>query len=208
MIITQSYLGKLELNLLNDLAKFVVEENFNHHCEVAPNEDAHHIELQKDVEDIYNDELNYFKNSKFFVAKDSSGNIQGSIRVIKWDYKATLPLQKIFNINPLDTLGSTQKVSSIWHIGRFAASKNNDDKTLFKKLMVHAIKPICKEKNSLAFAECDSKLLRVMNLLGIETQVIGKSINYLGSETIPVSMSSAGLKGFYENNKYLVLPSK
>ncbi len=123
MIITQSYLGKLELNLLNDLAKFVVEENFNHHCEVAPNEAAHHIELEKDVDDIYNDELNYFKNSKFFVAKDSSGNIQGSIRVIKWDYKATLPLQKIFNINPLDTLGSTQKVSSIWHIFKINHTK-------------------------------------------------------------------------------------
>jgi len=203
MIITQSYLGQLELNLLTDLAKFVVEENFNHHCE-----NAQSIELQNDVADICHDELKYSKNSKYFVAKDSSGNIQGSIRIIKWDYKTTLPIQKIFNINPLDTLDNQNSVSSIWHIGRFATSKKSDDKTLFKKLMVHAITPICKEKNSVAFAECDSKLLRVMNLMGIETQVIGKPINYLGSETIPVSMSSAGLKGFYESNKYLVTSTK
>ena len=51
-------------------------------------------------------------------------------------------------------------------------------------------------KNSIAFAECDSKLLRVMNLMGIKADVIGDSINYLGSETIPVSMNYEGLKGF------------
>lgn len=199
MRITQSYLKQLELEQLSELAKFVVEENFNHHSEST----MPAMELQNDVTEVYNEELSYFKNSEIFVVKDTTGNIQGSIRVIKWDYQTKLPIQKLFNINPLD-ISSSQNISSIWHIGRFATHKTNQDRTLFKKLMVCAITPICKDENSVAFAECDRKLLRVMNLMGIKTDVIGDSINYLGSETIPVSMNYEGLKGFYDANRYLV----
>lgn len=199
MIITQNYLEQLELSQLTELAQFVVEENFNHHCENTVPE----MKLKTDIQDIYNEELKYFKNSEIFVAKDLTGNIQGSIRVIKWDYKIELPIQKMFNINPLDICRS-QNASSIWHIGRFATNKNNKDRTLFKRLMMYAITPICKDENSVAFAECDSKLLRVMNIMGIKTDIVGDSINYLGSETIPVSMNYKGLKGFYDANQYLV----
>nr|WP_294924943.1 hypothetical protein [uncultured Flavobacterium sp.] len=199
MIITQSYLERLELDQLTELAKFVVEENFSHHCENVTSK-----ELIDDTQDVYDEELNYFKDSEIFVAKDFSGNIQGSIRVIKWDYKARLPIQKIFDIDPLTLLSYSEKLSSVWHIGRFATKKNIKDKTLFRRLMVCAIAPICEQKNGVAFAECDSKLLRIMNLLGIKTEVIGTAINYLGSETIPISMSYDGLKEFYCNNKYLV----
>ncbi|MDR4955170.1 hypothetical protein REB14_23570 [Chryseobacterium sp. ES2] len=199
MRITQNYLNQLELEQLAELAQFVVEENFNHHSDnVIPE-----MEIQNDVKDVYNEELSYFKNSEIFVVKDTMGSIQGSIRVIKWDYKTTLPIQKLFNINPLD-IGCSQNASSVWHIGRFATNKTNQDRTLFKRLMVSAITPICNDKNSIAFAECDSKLLRVMNLMGIKADVIGDSINYLGSETIPVSMNYEGLKGFYDANRYLV----
>ena len=199
MRITQSYLNQLELEQLTELAKFVVEENFNHHSE----DTMPAMELQKDMKEVYNEELSYFKNSEIFVVKDTAGSIQGSIRIIKWDYQTKLPIQKLFNINPLE-ISSSQNVSSIWHIGRFATNKSNTDRTLFKKLMIQAITPICKDENSVAFAECDSKLLRVMNLMGIKADVIGDSINYLGSETIPVSMNYDGLKGFYDANRYLV----
>jgi hypothetical protein len=199
-MITQSYLERLELDQLTELAKFVVEENFNHHCEEVTTQ-----EIVKDTQEVYDEELNYFKDSEIFVSKDFSGNIQGSIRVIKWDYKSKLPIQKMFNINPLNVLSFSQKaVTSVWHIGRFATNRNNKDKALFRRLMVCAIAPICKQKNGVAFAECDSKLLRIMSLLGIKAQVIGDSINYLGSETIPIAMSYDGLKDFYCRNKYLV----
>ncbi len=200
MIITQSYINQLELDQLTELAKFVVEENFSHHCE----ETVTSVQLQNDIKEICTEESGYFKNSEIFVVKDPLGSIQGSIRVLKWDYKATLPIQKLFNINPLDVT-YTQRVSSIWHIGRFATNKNNQDRTLFRKLMICAIAPICKSENSVAFAECDSKLLRVMNLMGIKTDIIGKPIQYMGSETIPVSMNYEGLKGFYDANRYLVM---
>lgn len=199
MNITQSYLERLELDQLTELAKFVVEENFSHHCE-----DVTTTELVNDTQEVYDEELNYFKDSEIFVAKDFSGNIQGSIRVIKWDYKARLPIHKIFDIDPLSVLNYAEKLSSVWHIGRFATRKNIEDRTLFRRLMVCAIAPICEQKNGVAFAECDSKLLRIMNLLGIKTDIIGASVNYLGSETIPIAMSYDGLKDFYCKNKYLV----
>jgi hypothetical protein len=199
MNITQSYLERLELDQLTELAKFVVEENFSHHCENVTTK-----ELVNDTQEVYDEELNYFKDSEIFVAKDFSGNIQGSIRVIKWDYKVMLPIQKIFDIDPLSVLNYSEKLSSVWHIGRFATRKDIKDRTLFKRLMVCAIAPICEQKNGVALAECDSKLLRIMNLLGIKTDIIGKSVNYLGSETIPIAMSYDGLKEFYYKNKYLV----
>lgn len=71
--------------------------------------------------------------------------------------------------------------------------------------MVQAIAPICKNKNSIAFAECDSKLLRIMLAMGIKATVIGESVNYLGSETIPVCMTYEGLIDFYNDNKKLLL---
>ncbi|WP_217427678.1 hypothetical protein, partial [Flavobacterium collinsii] len=61
-------------------------------------------------------------------------------------------------------------------------------------------------KDNMAFAEIDAKLLRVLTLMGIKAKVVGKSIEYLGSETIPVSMSYAGLIDFYNENKDLVTP--
>lgn len=199
MTINQNYLQRLELDQLTELAKFVVEENFNHHCENVSAE-----KIDTDTEEVYNEELNYFKDSEIFVAKDFSGNIQGSIRVIKWDYETKLPLQKIFDINPLNVLNLSENLSSVWHIGRFATKRNIKDKTLFRKLMVCAIAPLCEQKKGIAFAECDSKLLRIMNLLGIQAEVIGSSIHYLGSETIPIAMSYDGLKKFYADNKFLI----
>ncbi|GAA4043504.1 hypothetical protein GCM10022409_31890 [Hymenobacter glaciei] len=199
MNITQNYLGQLELGLLSELAAFVVQENFSHHSVSCPE-----VEVQRDVHNIYCEELHHLENSSFYIARDSFGTIQGSIRLTKWDYKAELPLQKIFDINPIDTLDCAKKAPTIWHIGRFATRKSNTDKTMFKKLMVHAVTPICKEEDSVAFAECDSKLLRIINILGIETRVIGKSVNYLGSETIPISISAQGLSKFYHKNKDLV----
>lgn len=74
--------------------------------------------------------------------------------------------------------------------------------------MVCAIAPLCRKKRGLAFAECDSKLLRAMKLLGIKAKVLGKSINYLGSETIPISLDYEGLKDFYNQNKKLIRRKK
>lgn len=197
MILTQNYLEKLKPNQMYDLAEFVVAENFKYHTdgELPQN-------YKKDVISIQKEELKYYENSEVFVSKDYSGSIFGSIRVLKWNFIDVLPLQKIFGINPLLAI-SSPNVNEIYHIGRFAIRKDITNLNLFKQLMICAITPVCQHEHNIAFAECDSKLLRVLNLMGIKTQVIGKSLNYLGSETIPVAMSYDGLIDFYNKNKHL-----
>jgi len=199
MILKKNYLEKLEFDKILDLAKFVVKENFKHHSNnILPKD------YEEDVHSIYKEEVNYFKDSEIFVAKDYLGKILGSIRVLKWNYIDVLPLQKFFGINPLIVSENTN-VNNIFHIGRFAIKKEVRDINLFKKLMVCATVPICKHKDNIAIAECDGKLLRILNLLGIKTTILGESINYLGSETIPIYINYEGLKKFYNQNKSLVL---
>lgn len=67
--------------------------------------------------------------------------------------------------------------------------------------MIYAITPICEQQNSYMIAECDSKLLRVMGLLGISTVRLGSGVHYLGSETIPVYSNRMGLMSFYYKYK-------
>ncbi|TDQ25451.1 hypothetical protein [Tenacibaculum caenipelagi] len=198
MILIKNYLERLTTNEVYNLSKFIVEENFNHHTKKDDFES-----LKKDILSVYEEEIEYIQNSKIFVSRDDLGKITGAIRVLRWNYINKLPIQSLFGINPLLTI-EDKSFNDIWHIGRFAIKKGIKDVNLFKKLMVCAISPVCSHIENIAFAECDSKLLRVMSLLGIKAKVVGKSINYLGSETVPVSFSYTGLIGFYEENKHLV----
>jgi len=197
MIRAKNYLEKLQANQMLDLAEFVVTENFKYHSG-----DNLPKDYTNDVNAIYKEEVKFYKNSEVYVSKDSFGSIFGAIRVLKWNFIDVLPLQKIFGINPL-MVSNKSNLNNIYHIGRFAIKKNILDINLFKQLMVCAISPICKNKGNIAFAECDSKLLRTLKILGIKTTVIGKSVNYLGSETIPIVMTFDGLIGFYNKNKHL-----
>lgn len=187
-----------ERNKIMSLAEFVVLENYKHHSNGSLP-----INYYESIEALYNEEINYLDNSEVFISRNVYGDILGTIRVLKWNYKDELPIEKIFGINPLDVIGNTV-LKSVWHIGRFAIKKDVRNINLFKKLMVQAISPVCKNKNSVAFAECDSKLLRIMSAMGIKATVIGESINYLGSETIPVCFTYEGLIEFYNNNKKIL----
>lgn len=198
MILTQNYFQKLESHQILELSKFVVSENMKHHTHVETS--MHH---QNEVYAIKEEEVGFFNNAQIFVAKNEFGNIIGSIRVLKWNYVDVLPIEKIFGIHPLMVKGGAQ-ATNIYHIGRFAITKEAQDIHLFKKLMVLAIAPICNDKGSMAFAECDSKLLRILALLGIQYKVIGNPIHYLGSETIPICMNAEGLESFYAKYKSTV----
>ncbi|MDR7695382.1 hypothetical protein RIU14_11515 [Riemerella anatipestifer] len=155
-----------------------------------------------EISQIYEEEQAY-EGKKTFVTTDGKGKIIGTIRVIKWNYKDILPIQKIFNINPIDLI--LDDVYGIYHIGRFAISKErNHSVNTFKTLMMLAIDEVVKEEKSFAIAECDAKLLRIINRLGIETIILSESVNYIGSETIPILLSYSGLLNFYNNNIYLL----
>ena len=75
---------------------------------------------------------------------------------------------------------------------------------LLKTLMMNAIEPICQNENSLALAECDIKLFRVLKLFGINGIKLEKPVCYLGSETIPVAFTYESLIRFYTEHKYLL----
>lgn len=184
--------------MLFDLAQFVVEENYKHH-------DIFNIKRSKDeILEIYQEELT-FDNSKIFVTKDYYNSIIGSIRVMKWNRSNILPVEKIFKVNLNEII--IDENCEIWHIGRFAIKKGVDTKgfKIFKSLMAYAINEVCKTENSVAVAECDSKLLRILNLLGLETTVLADPIFYLGSETIPVLFTHKSLTRFLEGNNHLLL---
>ena len=122
----------------------------------------------------------------------------GCIRSFHWDKHKILPIEKVYGINPLDVVHGETKYN-YWHIGRFAVAKNSgiSTLTLFKRLMALAVKPIVEDKYSYMIAEIDSKLLKVMKTLGFGTRQIGKSIDYLTSETVPVCSSKRGIKSFF-----------
>jgi len=198
MFLEKHYLSQVKQNEIYHISEFVVKENFKHHADkwiLKSNQD--------EIYSIYKEEKEYLKNSKIFAFKNKDGDILGTIRVLKWDFIDFLPIQKMFGINPLFCT-SNRNINEIWHIGRFAIKKGMRDISLLKKLMISAIAPVCKHKDNFAFAECDAKLLRILTLIGIKAEIVGKSIDYLGSETIPICMCYDGLIDFYNQNKELI----
>lgn len=185
---------RTDTNLLHDVVRFVVTQNYAHHS-LAHNPDT----IRREVEELCREELSYSGDSAYFVVRDKAGKMIGSIRVFRWDKHTPTPMQRLFNISPLEVIGNNPG-ASLWHIGRFAIDSKSGFPTitLFKQLMVLAIVPILRETDSYMIAETDSHLLRVMNALGIETRQIGEPLIYLASETIPIFSTRNGLTKFYQ----------
>lgn len=165
---------------LNEIADFVVRENYSHHMYSFTEED-----INKDIKSVLEEEVYlYDDKSHIYIARDSSGKMIGCIRSFHWDKHKILPIEKVYGINPLSAIHKEAKYN-YWHIGRFAVAKDSgmSTLTLFKRLMALAVKPIVEDKYSYMIAEIDSKLLKVMKVLGFGTRQIGKSIDYLTSET-------------------------
>ncbi len=200
MLLEKNHLSQINQNELYNMSKFVVTENFNHHAnEVFPDH------YQNDIDSVYKEEMEFLENSKIFAVKTNLGDLMGTIRVLKWDFVSPLPIQKMFGIDPF-TCAEGNPINEIWHIGRFAIKTGVRDINLLKKLLVCAIAPVCDHKDNIVFVEIDAKLLRVLRLMGIKAKVVGESIEYLGSETIPICAPYSGLIDFYNENKHLVLP--
>jgi hypothetical protein len=193
-------LSVLKKTDLEELAKFVVEENFSHHDEKTP--DIQSI-MDKEIKYIHDEEL-CFSNSKILVAKNYDDEIIGSIRTLRWNYRDKLPIERMFSINLKELIDINQY--KVWHIGRFAIKKNPNETgiRLFKTLMACAINEVCMHSNVVAVAECDIKLLRTLKILGIEAFAITESIHYLGSETVPVILPYGGLKNFLDKHRHLL----
>lgn len=198
---TSSYcISQMDVSELRELATFVVSQNYMHHLEGLFSGD-----LSAEIEDIYQEEFQQREASITYTVRDMNDDMIGSIRVLKWDQQKELPIQKIFGISPLEAIPSASQ-STFWHVGRFAIDNRKGISTLllFRQLMMLAIEPIIKSENSIMIAESDSKLLRIMHLLGIETHQLGPSVEYLASETIPIFASKQGLMSFYKKYSSLL----
>lgn len=160
--------------------------------------------LEHEINLIYQEELTLLNTSRIYIAENLISQMIGCIRVMKWDKMSALPIQKIFNINPLEYINDTLQ-SSYWHVGRFAVDSYDYSLNmhLFKQLMMLAISPIYQECDGYMIAECDRKLLRVVKLLGIDAVSLSEGIYYLGSETIPIYANKKGLSKFYNNHHHL-----
>ena len=171
--------------------KFVVNQNEAHHGNY--NFPLNNIEL---LHTIFKEEMSLFNYSNYFVALDGNKQIIGGIRTTEYNSSLTLPMERLFGFSPLR--GTTN--CKIWHIGKFAVKKELRSITIFKELISYAIKPIVvEEDDSLVFAECDAKLLRTLDRMGISAEIIGQSIQHLGSETVPVKFHCHALRKYYVN---------
>ena len=189
---------KLSAHSLYQLAKFVVYQNYKHHAkEISDN-------FESDVLAVYREELKYYKHSQILIATTANGQIVGSIRVMNWDREQPLPIQTLFDLGSFTN--SLPSNINVWHIGRFAVSAEagSSGLTLFKLLLLYAMRPVFESDNDLALAECDNKLLHTMRLMGIQVKSIGESMEYLGSETTPIYATRDGLAYFFNKNRWLM----
>ncbi len=127
---------------LNEIANFVVRENYSHHMSSFTEE-----EINKDIKSVLEEEEYLYDNkSHIYIARDAFGNIIGCIRSFHWDKHKILPIEKIYGINPLNAIHQESKYS-FWHIGRFAVAKDSgiSTLTLFKRLMPLAVSTLYKE---------------------------------------------------------------
>lgn len=70
--------------------------------------------------------------------------------------------------------------------------------------MICAVHQIICDTHGCMIAETDSKLLRILQLLGIQTHTLGPGVIYLGSETIPLYATKFGLSKFYNSHRHLL----
>ena len=187
-------IGTIGEDGLYRLAKFVVDQNLLHH-QNSLNREAYQV----DIDDVFKEECNFFSDSIYTIAKDNHDEIIGSIRTMKWNERDQLPLEKIFTMQVRDYI-EKENIPTIWHIGRFAVKKGCSNISLFKNMVLRAISPICEIRNSVAFAECDTRLIYTLQKLGIDVEVLKEPILYLGSQTAPVRMTGETLTDFFAKN--------
>ena len=92
------------------IVKFVVTENYKYHKGNTLEE-----MIQKKICSIYEKELRYAANSIILLVRNLNNKIMRSIRVFKWDKEQVLPIQKIFGINLLHSIGTQNNITILAH---------------------------------------------------------------------------------------------
>lgn len=168
------------------------------------------MQKPEEIEEVVNDDIDHFNHAYFYAIKNSDNKIIGTVKVCLWDEGLIFPLQRHFGIEIKDFINELSfRPNNIWHLGRLAVDHeeisldpilNKNRVAIFKVLLLAAFRHICTDNNNIMIAECDSRLNEKVKLLGINSIPIGKSRQYLGSETIPIYNTGKELKQFL--NKY------
>jgi hypothetical protein len=187
------YFIKLTKDQLPELLEFYLYEIYEHFnftdytSEFAENELAHLME----------EDLSFFKNSIYYVLREHrTDKIVASIKTTYWDRVTTLPIQKLFSINPNAMSLSDRR--HFWHIGRFVVSRSVPRYriSILKKLLFNAFYPVHAMEKGVIFAECDRKVMNTLLRMGIRSAVLGQSIDYICSDTVPIYINSEWLNTF------------
>ncbi len=182
---------QIDENDIHRAVEFVVKTNYKKHKAKA---DATQMKLE--IAKILESEREIFKHSCFYMATTMDGQIIGTLRVlISNSSDIVLPDNVKHN-----------SIHKVCHVGRFAIDKNNGDNLgneLFRHLVLLAFSHVCKHVDNILIAECDIKLHRVLQLMGIDIVKIGPSFLCLGSETIPVYAPYTSIIQYY--SKYNLL---
>ena len=164
------------------------------------------MSLRNEIDEVLKDEILFYGSSHIIVVRNNQDRIVGTIRLMKWDGLVELPITKFFGINPKD-LSINSSNTIVWHMGRFAVSSEIKDcrNELFRLLIFYALAPICRVKDSILLAECDSKLFHVASYLGLNVIALDEGKEILGSTTIPMYATRDGMTEFIMNNCSLAL---
>lgn len=190
-------LSKVEVEDLYKSVEFSILTNYRNYNQTINLFDLEHVLWIN-----YNKELVFFENA-FYYAILVDSDILGTIRTVKWNHATALTMEEVYGISVEKKLKVYNSNNTIWHIGRFAISNKacqNLSSKLLKMLLMYAIKPICENEGSIALAECDTRLLKIINKLGIRTKTLADPVVYLGSETVPILSKRADLLHFYFKN--------
>jgi len=199
-------LWKIERQDLAEFTKFVLRVNYEHHLQTQVPLDEIEMRIKEDER--------HFSDTHFYVLKTVCGQIFGTINACLWNGKDELAFEREYNLN-LKTLINTLGLNppQIWHIGRFAIDRKfvNQNETLgtfqkiyFKLLMTSVLVHVCTHSDNLMIAECDRKLQKILVKLGIVSQELSNGHMIMGSETLPILNTGAGVRPFVEKHKQLL----
>jgi hypothetical protein len=191
------YFTKLKKEYLQELLAFYIIEIYEHFDYIDYTQESYNHEL----ETLLKEDNTFFDNSIYYILKDIERHqIHGSIRLTYWDKKAPLPIEKLFHIKAESLV--IPEIANYWHIGRFVISQKLPSSriSILKQMLFNAFYPVYSLGNGLIIAECDKKVTVTLEKLGIKCVTLGKSIEYICSETLPIYIKSEWLSNFISSN--------
>lgn len=196
------YLSRLKKEELREMLEFYLIEIYEHFNYSDYTDES----VETELEYLIKEDNIFFDHSVYYVLRQRHTNkIVGSVKTSYWDRKAKLPIEDLFDID-LNKV-ALPKCNHFWHLGRFVISNKitGDRIGILKKILFNAFYPVHTLEDGVIIAECDKKVADTLKKMGINSFTLGKSIEYICSETIPIYITSEWLYSFMvaSSNRYL-----